>query len=179
MVLEASLKTAMLMVLEPTPRTEEAPPGPGSQILPTPGQTPVGAALEDSVSLADVAAAAVDESATYVPATIRVAMASGSADLRSSASPLRNILTPSPEQFSIVSFNQHADRSGDRAAEAREDVLNRSPGCWYPPEVAIISLPEPRVASPRLMTQARAAQLRTTQISACGDGPYTTHQHRI
>jgi hypothetical protein len=56
MVLAASLNTAMLMVLEPTPRTEEAPPGPGSHILPTPGQTP----LELD---ADVAAAAVvDES---------------------------------------------------------------------------------------------------------------------
>ena len=75
MVLEASLKTAMLMVLVPTPRTEEAPPGPGSHILPTPGHTP----LELD---ADVAAAAVlDEAATYVPAIIMVAIASGSTDL--------------------------------------------------------------------------------------------------
>ena len=64
MVLEASLKTAMLMLLSPTPRTEEAPPGPGSQILPTPGHTP----LELD---ADVAAAAVvDEAAMYDPAII-------------------------------------------------------------------------------------------------------------
>ncbi len=77
MVLEASLNSAMLMVLAPTPRTVEAPPGPGSQILPTPGQTP----LELD---ADVAAAAVvDESATEVPAIIMVAMASGSADFPS------------------------------------------------------------------------------------------------
>src|ERR1700735_478145 len=62
MVLEASLKTAMWMVLEATPRTVEAPPVPGSHILPTPGQTP----LELD---ADVAAEAVtDESTTVVPA---------------------------------------------------------------------------------------------------------------
>ncbi len=65
MVLAASLKTAMLMVLDPTPRTEEAPPGPGSQILPTPGHSPLVATLDASVRLADVAAAAaVVESAT-------------------------------------------------------------------------------------------------------------------
>src|ERR1700734_2117647 len=65
MMLEASLNTAMLMVLEPTPRTEEAPPGPGSQILPTPGQTPLVGALDNSVRVADVAAtAAVQEAAT-------------------------------------------------------------------------------------------------------------------
>jgi hypothetical protein len=40
MVLEASLNTAMGMVFGPTPRTEDAPPVPLSQILPTPGQTP-------------------------------------------------------------------------------------------------------------------------------------------
>src|ERR1039458_9490296 len=71
MVLAASLNTAMLMVFLPTPRTEEAPPGPGPQILPTPGQTPLEGALDDNVRLVEVAAAAVvDESATYVPATI-------------------------------------------------------------------------------------------------------------
>src|ERR1039458_3779910 len=85
MVLEASFSTAMLMVLAPTPRTEEAPPGPGSHILPTPGQTP----LELD---ADVAAAAVvDEAATYVPAIIMAVMASGSRDFRSWISPLQNI----------------------------------------------------------------------------------------
>src|ERR1700685_2390110 len=46
MVLEASLKTAMLMVFLPTPRTEEAPPGPGSQILPIPGHSPLVATLD-------------------------------------------------------------------------------------------------------------------------------------
>ena len=46
-VLEASLNSAMLMVLGPTPRTEEEPPGPGSQILPTPGHSP----LVDSASV--------------------------------------------------------------------------------------------------------------------------------
>src|ERR1700691_1979009 len=54
MVLAASLKTAMLMVFLPTPRTEEAPPEPGSQILLPPGQVPL--ALH-----ADVTAAAVVE----------------------------------------------------------------------------------------------------------------------
>ena len=73
-VLAASLNTAMLMVLEPTPRTEEAPPGPGSQILPTPGQTPLDEALDDNVRLAEVAAeAVVDASAPQVPATITIA----------------------------------------------------------------------------------------------------------
>src|SRR5271168_3869258 len=71
MVLAASLNTAMLMVLAPTPRTVEAPPAPGSQILPTPGQTP----LELD---ADVAAlAVVDENATDVPTRISIAVASG------------------------------------------------------------------------------------------------------
>src|SRR5208283_904504 len=51
MVLAASLNTAMLMVLAPTPRTEEAPPGPGSQILPTPGQTPLDEVLADVAAL--------------------------------------------------------------------------------------------------------------------------------
>ena len=37
MVFEASLNTAMWMVFGATPRTDEAPPAPGSQILPTPG----------------------------------------------------------------------------------------------------------------------------------------------
>src|SRR5580698_10642182 len=58
MVLEASLNSAMLMVFLPTPRTEEAPPGPGSHILPTPGHTP----LE-----LDAAAAVVDDSAIDAP----------------------------------------------------------------------------------------------------------------
>src|ERR1700733_8033695 len=85
MALAASLNTAMLMVLGLTPRTEEAPPGPGSQILPTPGHTPLGVAPADNERLPDVAAAAVvDVSATYVPATIKVAMASGSAVRRRS-----------------------------------------------------------------------------------------------
>jgi hypothetical protein len=75
----------MLMVLSPTPRTEEAPPGPGSQILPTPGQTP----LELD---ADVAApAVVDVSTTDVPATITVASASGNADFGSLSHPLQII----------------------------------------------------------------------------------------
>src|SRR6202050_5976221 len=101
MVLAASLNTAMLIVFEPTPRTEEEPPGPGSQILPTPGQGPLVGALDDKVALADVAAAAVvDESATYVPATIKVAIAIGSADFRSSARPLHNILPTSPARLS-------------------------------------------------------------------------------
>jgi hypothetical protein len=97
--LEASLKTAMLMVFFPTPRTEEAPPGPGSHILPTPGHTP----LELD---ADVAAPAlVDESAMDVPVRMTPAMANGSADFRSCISPLQNILIPSPESFAIGSRN--------------------------------------------------------------------------
>src|SRR3984957_20031439 len=61
-VLAASLNTAMWMVLSPTPRTEEAPPDPASQILPTPGHTPLVGTLAASTRLDDVAApvAAVD-----------------------------------------------------------------------------------------------------------------------
>src|ERR1700722_2870450 len=89
-VLAASLNTAMLMVLVPTPRTEEAPPGPGSQILPTPGQIPLVGAF-DEARLADaVAAAGVDESTTYVPATNTVASVNGKTDFRSSISPFQN-----------------------------------------------------------------------------------------
>src|ERR1700733_15003746 len=88
MVLAASLNSAMLMVLVVTPRTEEAPPAPGSHILPTPGQTPLALDAE--------APADVEENATDVPARIIVAMASGSADFRSWISRLQNILTPSP-----------------------------------------------------------------------------------
>src|ERR1700678_3943861 len=66
MVLEASLKTAMLMVFLATPRTVEAPPAPGSHILPTPGHTPL------ELDAAVEAAAVVDEAATYVPAIIMV-----------------------------------------------------------------------------------------------------------
>src|SRR5271155_6246277 len=58
MVLAASLNSAMLMVLSPTPRTEEAPPDPGSQILPTPCHSPLVDTLDASVRLADVAAPA-------------------------------------------------------------------------------------------------------------------------
>jgi len=84
------------MVFVPTPRTVEAPPDPGSHILPTPGQTPL-VALDDSARLADVAApAVVDESTMDVPAKIMVAIAIGSADFRNWTSPLQNILTPTP-----------------------------------------------------------------------------------
>jgi hypothetical protein len=56
--------------------------------LPTPGQTPL------ELDAEDVAAAVVDEAATYVPAIIMAVMASGSRDLRSWISPLQNIRTP-------------------------------------------------------------------------------------
>jgi hypothetical protein len=90
MVLAASLNTAMLMVLELTPRTDEVPPGPGSQILPTPGHTP----LELDAEVA--AAAVVDERAMDVPARITAAIASGSTDFRSFSNSPQNILTRSP-----------------------------------------------------------------------------------
>src|SRR3984885_11070519 len=84
------------MVLAPTPRTEEAPPGPGWQILPTPGHSPLVATLDVRARLADVAAPeGLAESATDVPASTMVAMASGSTFLRSSASSLRNIMSAS------------------------------------------------------------------------------------
>src|SRR6202453_5190761 len=72
MVLAASFSTAMLMVLLPTPRTVEAPPDPGSQILPTPGQTPL--PLDADVT----AEAVVDERAMDVPARITAVITSGS-----------------------------------------------------------------------------------------------------
>jgi hypothetical protein len=73
----------MLMVLAPTPRTEEAPPGPGSHILPTPGHTPL--------ELDADAPAVVDVSTTDVPARITVAKASGSSDFGSLRNPLQII----------------------------------------------------------------------------------------
>src|ERR1700736_6103260 len=107
-VLAASLKTAMWMVCGPTPRTEEAPPGPGSQILPTPGQVPLVGTLDDNGRLADVAAvAAVDERATEVPASMTVAMASGSIVPRRRVCPFRNILMSSPRRLAIGTLNQH------------------------------------------------------------------------
>src|ERR1700677_109404 len=102
MVLAASLNTAMLMVLLPTPRTEEAPPGPGSHILPTPGQTPLALAAAVALSAPVDADAVVDESAEDVPARITAAMANGSADVRSWNPPLQNISIPSPESFAIA-----------------------------------------------------------------------------
>src|SRR5271170_6389993 len=57
-VLAASLNTAMLIVLSPTPRPEEAPPGPASQIFPTPGHIPLVGTLDASARLDDVAAPA-------------------------------------------------------------------------------------------------------------------------
>ena len=93
-VLAASLNTAMLMVFGLTPRTEEPPPGPVGDLV-TPGQTPLGATLDDTVRLADVAAAAaIDESA--VPPTMNVAIASGTAGLPRVPSRLENNLIPSP-----------------------------------------------------------------------------------
>jgi hypothetical protein len=99
------------MVFEVTPRTVEVPPVPGSHILPTPGQTPLeldaAAAAEAEADAADAAdadagaPAVVDESATDAPATISVAMASGSAVVRSWNRPLQNIPIPSPESFAM------------------------------------------------------------------------------
>src|SRR5580704_3269948 len=84
------------MVLAPTPRTEEVPPGPGSQILPTPGHSPLVATLDVSARLADIAAPeGADESATYVPASMAAAMAKCRAVLCSTTSSLRNTVDAS------------------------------------------------------------------------------------
>src|ERR1700722_15830921 len=140
-VLAASLNTAMLMVLALTPRTEEAPPGPGSQILPTPGQTPLGVTLDASARLPDVAAAAVvDVSATDVPATIKAAMASGSADLRSSANPLQIIPIPSQRAVRerVIQSAPRQNRGSGCRREPREGARNRTLASWrYPPKTAI------------------------------------------
>ena len=121
MVLAASLNTAMLMVLSPTPRTEEAPPGPGSHILPTPGHTP----LELD---ADVAAAAVvDESAMDVPAKITVAIASGSTDFGSLSSPLQIILTPSPCDRIIQPSPQPKRGAAHRIGETEPKCMATDP----------------------------------------------------
>src|SRR5580704_8027468 len=94
-VFEASLNTAMLMVFWPIPRTDDDPPGPGSQILPTPGHWPLVA--KANVRPADVAATAdVDESATHAPASIMVATASVNAIRRMSTSPPSGTFTTSP-----------------------------------------------------------------------------------
>ena len=106
-VLAASLNTAMLMVLSPTPRTEEAPPGPASQILPTPGHTPLVGTLDASTRLDDVAApVADDDSETNIAARITVAVASGSAVRRRSMRPFGNPFISTPEHLVIGTFNQ-------------------------------------------------------------------------
>src|SRR5580658_7251179 len=97
-VFAASLNTAMLMVLSPTPRTEDAPPGPASQILPTPGHTPLVGALDASTRLDDVAApVADDDSETNIPARIIVAVASGSDVRRRPMRPRGNPFISTPE----------------------------------------------------------------------------------
>ena len=108
--------------------------------------------------LADVAAEAVVEaSATYDPATITVARASGSADLACWRNPLQNILIPSPDPpFTIGSFNQQPGCSGDRPAEASREKIHRTRtlGCRHP---RFIALPEPegRVPSSTNMPERR------------------------
>jgi hypothetical protein len=93
------------MVLFPTPRTVEAPPVPGSHILPTPGHTPVALA-------ADVAAAAlVDESTIDVPAIITAANANGNADLCILVKPLKNTLATPPVIGSATPWPKPAGQS--------------------------------------------------------------------
>jgi hypothetical protein len=106
----------MLMVLSPTPRTEEDPPGPGSQILPTPGHTP----LELD---ADVAApAVVDESAMDVPAMITAVITSGSTDFGSLNIPLLIILTPSPCDRTIHPSPQPKRGRGAHVRRSRTEM---------------------------------------------------------
>src|SRR5271170_4353513 len=114
-VLAASLNTAMLMVLSPTPRTEDAPPGPASQILPTPGHTPLVGALDARTRLDDVAApAAADGSETNIAARITVADASGKAVRRRPPRPCGNPFISTPEHLVIAIFNQEFGSSGIR-----------------------------------------------------------------
>jgi hypothetical protein len=95
------------MVFGLTPRTEEAPPDPGSQILPTPGQTPLGVAPDDNVRLDDVAApVTADDSETSIEVRITVAVASGSAVRRRSMRPFSNPFISTPEHLVIGTFNQ-------------------------------------------------------------------------
>src|ERR1700722_4263652 len=97
-VLAASLNAAMLIVLSPTPRTEEAPPGPGSQILPTPGHVPFVGALDASTRLDAVAAPVADEdNETNIAARITVAVASGSAVRGRPVRPCGNPFISTPE----------------------------------------------------------------------------------
>ena len=69
-------------------------------------------------------------------------MTNGSADLLCWASPLQNILKPSPEQFAIGSFNQHRrpERGSARRGEPGRDAQNRTVG-WCASELAIIFPP--------------------------------------
>jgi hypothetical protein len=110
-----------LMVFWLTPRTDDDPPGPGSQILPTPGHWPLVARA--NVRLADVAAAAdVDESATLPPASIVAATASVNAIRRMSTSPPCGTFTTSPNApraFAIGTFNQGLTRNVRRPVVAR------------------------------------------------------------
>jgi hypothetical protein len=108
----------MLMVLSPTPRTDEAPPEPGSQILPTPGHTPLVGALDASTRLDNVAApVAADGSETNIAARITVAVASGKALRRRPLRPCGNSFISTPEYLVIAIFNQEFGSSGIRVSD--------------------------------------------------------------
>ncbi len=79
-VLDASLGTAMWMVLVPTPRTEEEPPAPDSQILPTPGHSPFVAGDELAKLRVGVTEAPADDTVARAagPATNEVTATSAS-----------------------------------------------------------------------------------------------------
>src|ERR1700733_9801223 len=116
-VLAASLNTAKLMVLSPTPRTEDAPPGPASQILPTPGHSPLVGTLDAITRLDDVAAPVpADDSDTNSAARTTVAVVSRSAVRRRSTRPLGIPFISTPEH-AIGTFNQEFGPSGVRLEE--------------------------------------------------------------
>ena len=96
-VLDWSLNTAMWMVLGPTPRTVDEPPGPGSQILPTPAHWP----LVGPVPSARVAAPApvLSEPTPHrrtCPASRVVATSTDSAVRRPSSRVFRNAIVILP-----------------------------------------------------------------------------------
>jgi hypothetical protein len=86
-------------------------------------------ALDDNVRTTetDAAAAAVDESATDVPAQIIIAMAIGSADFRSLIKLVQNILTPSPCDRIVATTPSEAGWRAHRLGEASVKCMGTDP----------------------------------------------------
>ena len=119
---------AMLMVLSPHPAaTEEAPPGPASQILPTPGHSPF-VALDASTRLDAVAApVADDDSETNTAARIIVAVTSGGAARLRPMRPRGKPFISTPEHPVIGTLNQQFGSSVGLLACKLRVILGTDP----------------------------------------------------